>query len=60
MYLRYWRFRGAKQRVDESIELILNRERLHLVLGYLEPMEFEEDIESPPWHVSVSAPTCPS
>jgi len=49
----------VKERIGEFIELIYNQERLHSALGYVSPVEFEQGITSAPWHVSISAPTCP-
>ncbi len=56
----YRTFREVKQRIGEFIELIYNRQRLHSALGYLSPVEFEQEIKSAPWHVLVSAATCPA
>jgi len=55
----YRTFREVKQRIGQFIELIYNRQRLHSALGYLSPVEFEQEIKSAPWHVLVSAATCP-
>jgi len=56
----YRTFREVKQRVGQFIELIYNQQRLHSALGYLSPVEFEQEIKSAPWHVLVSAATCPA
>ena len=56
----YRTFREVKHRVGEFIELIYNQQRLHSALGYLSPVEFEQEIKSAPWHVLVSAATCPA
>jgi len=50
----------VKERIGGFIELIYNQERLHSALGYVSPVEFEQEIKSTPWHVSISAPTCPA
>ena len=55
----YRTFTEVKERIGEFIELIYNQERLHSALGYVSPVEFEQGITSAPWHVSISAPTCP-
>ncbi len=55
----YRTFGEVKHRVGEFIELIYNRQRLHSALGYLSPVEFEQEIKLAPWHVLVSAATCP-
>jgi transposase InsO family protein len=56
----YRTFTEVKERIGEFIELIYNQERLHSALGYVSPVEFEQGITSAPWHVSISAPTCPA
>jgi len=56
----YRTFAEVQQRIGEFIELIYNQERLHSALGYVSPVEFEQEIKSAPWHVSISAPTCPA
>lgn len=56
----YRTFAEVKERIGEFIELIYNQERLHSALGYVSPVEFEQEIKSAPWHVSISAPTCPA
>jgi len=56
----YRTFAEVKQRIGEFIELIYNQQRLHSALGYVSPVEFEQEIKSAPWHVSISAPTCPA
>ncbi|MCK4410703.1 IS3 family transposase, partial [Candidatus Bipolaricaulota bacterium] len=55
----YRTFAEVKERIGEFIELVYNQERLHSALGYVSPVEFEQGITSAPWHVSISAPTCP-
>ncbi len=55
----YRTFAEVKKRIGEFIELIYNQQRLHLALGYVSPVEFEQEIKLAPWHVSVSAATCP-
>ena len=59
MHLKYRTFREVKQRVGEFIELIYNQQCLHSALGYVSPVEFEQELKSAPWHVLVSAATCP-
>jgi len=54
----YRTFAEVKERIGEFIELIYNQERLHSALGYVSPLEFEQEVKSAPWHVSISAPTC--
>ena len=56
----YRTFAEVKQRVGEFIELIYNQQRLHSALGYVSPVEFEQEIKSASWHVLVSAATCPA
>jgi len=56
----YRTFAEEKKRIGEFIELIYNQERLHSALGYVSPVEFEQEIKSAPWPVSISAPTCPA
>jgi len=56
----YRTFAEVKERIGEFIELIYNQERLHSALGYVSPVEFEQEIKLAPWHVSVSAATCPA
>jgi len=56
----YRTFTEVKERIGEFIELIYNQQRLHSALGYVSPVEFEQGIKSAPWHVSISAPTCPA
>jgi transposase InsO family protein len=51
---------GAKERIGEFIELIYNQQRLHSALGYVSPVEFEQEIKSAQWHVSIQAPMCPA
>ena len=55
----YRTFTEALERIGEFIELVYNRERLHSALGYVSPVEFEQEIKLAPWHVSISVPTCP-
>jgi len=50
----------VKERIGEFIELIYNQERLHSALGYVSPVEFEQEIKSTQRHVSILAPTCPA
>jgi len=56
----YRTFAEVKERIGEFIELIYNQERLHSALGYVSPVEFEQEIKSAPWHVSISGSTCPA
>jgi len=56
----YRTFTEAKERIGEFIELIYNQQRLHLALGYVSPMEFEQEIKSAQSHVSISVPMCPA
>jgi len=56
----YRTFTEVKERIGGFIELIYNQERLHSALGYVSPVEFEQEIKSAQWHVSISAPTCPA
>jgi len=56
----YQTFVEVKQRIGEFIELIYNQERLHSALGYVSPVDFEQEIKSTPWHVSISGSTCPA
>ena len=58
--LEYRTFREVKQSIGEFIELVYNQQRLHSALGYVSPAEFEQEIKLAPWHVSISAPTCPA
>jgi len=55
----YRMFAEVKERVREFIELIYNQEQLHSPLGYVSPVELEQEIKLAPWHVSISAPMCP-
>ena len=55
----YQMFMEVKKRPLEFIELIYNQQRLHSALGYVSPVEFEEEIKLAPWHVSILASTCP-
>jgi len=55
----YRTFAEVNKRIGEFIELIYNQQRLHSALGYLSPVEFEQEIKSAPWHVSLSGLTCP-
>ncbi len=59
MFEAYRTFAEVKERIGEFIELIYNQERLHSALGYLSPVEFEQEIESAHRHLTVSAPSCP-
>jgi|GEM_PF-1195909 transposase-like protein len=56
----YRTFAEVKERIGEFIELIYNQQRLHLALGYVSPMEFEQEIKSAQSHVSISVPMCPA
>ena len=47
----YRTFTEVKERIGEFIELIYNQERLHSALGYVSPVEIEQEIKSSPWHV---------
>jgi len=42
----YRTFEEVKERIGEFIELIYNQERLHSALGYVSPVEFEQDRRS--------------
>lgn len=56
----YRTFAEVKERIGEFIERVYNRERLHSALGYLSPVEFEQEINSAQGYVSTLAPTCPA
>ena len=56
----YRTFAEVKERIGEFIERVYNRERLHSALGYLSPVEFEQEIKSAQGYVSTLAPTCPA
>ena len=56
----YRTFTEVKERIGEFIELIYNQERLHSALGYLSPVEFEQEIKSAQRHLAISAPSCPA
>ena len=56
----YRTFTEVKERIGGFIELIYNQQRLHAALGYVSPVEFEQEIKLAPWHVSISTPTCPA
>jgi len=56
----YRTFAEVKERIGEFIELIYNQERLHSALGYVSPVEFEQEIKSAQRHVSISGSTCPA
>jgi transposase InsO family protein len=55
----YRTFAEAEERIGEFIELIYNQERLHSVLGYVSPLEFEQAIKSAHRHLTLSTPSCP-
>jgi len=56
----YRTFAEVKERIGEFIKLIYNQERLHSALGYLSPVEFEQEIKSAQRHLAISAPSCPA
>ena len=56
----YRTFTEVKERIGKFIELIYNQERLHSALGYLSPVEFEQEIKSAQRHLAISAPSCPA
>jgi len=54
------RFREVEQRIGEFIELIYNQERLHSALGYVSPVEFDQQVKLAASHVLICAPTYPA
>ena len=48
-----------KERVRVIIELIYDQQRLDSGFCYVSPVEFEQEVKSALWHVSILAPTCP-
>jgi len=40
-----------KERIREFIELVYNQQGLPSVLAYVSPVEFEQEIKLPQWHV---------
>ena len=55
----YRTFAEVKERIGEFIEVIYNQERLHSALGYVSPLEFEQQVKSAHGHLTVSTPACP-
>ena len=55
----YRTFAEVKERIGEFIDVIYNQERLHSALGYVSPMEFEQQVKSAYRHLTVSTPACP-
>ena len=55
----YRTFVEVKERIGEFIELIYNQQRLHSALGYVSPVEFEQEIKLTQRHLVISAPSCP-
>jgi len=56
----YQTFAQIRERIGEFIELIYNQQRLHSALGYVSPVEFEQETKSAQQYVSISVPTCPA
>jgi putative transposase len=44
----YSDFQDAHRQIRRFIESVYNKKRLHSALGYLPPVEFEENLQSPP------------
>ena len=58
--MEYHSMREVKERLDEFIDQVYNKERLHSALGYVSPVEFEIINKRPEWDVLTLKEICPA